>query len=72
MVDKILNFETVIKTQYPTVSDFKLTPFQKNTMRILPSLRYKANFYKFPYELKALQKFWLKYRRPEVEGFYTE
>jgi anaerobic magnesium-protoporphyrin IX monomethyl ester cyclase len=72
MIDKILNFETVINAQYPTVSDFKLTSFQKKTMRILSSLRYKTGFYDFPYELKALQKFWLKYRRPEVEGFYTE
>lgn len=72
MVDKILNFETVINAQYPTVSDFKLTSFQKKMMRILSSLRYKTDFYNFPYELKALQKFWLKYRRPEVEGFYTE
>lgn len=72
MVNKILNFETVINAQYPTVSDFKVTPFQKKVMRTLSSLRYKNDFYKFPYELKALQKFWLKYRRPEVEGFYTE
>lgn len=72
MIDKILNFETVINAQYPTVSDFKLTSFQKMAMRTLSSLRYKTNFYSFPYELKALQKFWLRYRRPEVEGFYTE
>jgi radical SAM superfamily enzyme YgiQ (UPF0313 family) len=72
MIDKILNFETVINAQYPTVSDFKLTSFQKSTMRFISSLRYKTGFYNFPYELKALQKFWLKYRRPEVEGFYTE
>jgi hypothetical protein len=72
MVNKILNFETVINAQYPTVSDFKVTPFQKKVMKTLSSLRYKSDFYKFPYELKALQKFWLKYRRPEVEGFYTE
>ena len=72
MIDKILNFETVINAHYPTVSDFKLTLFQKRTMRFLSSLRYKTGFYNFPYELKALQKFWLKYRRPEVEGFYTE
>jgi radical SAM superfamily enzyme YgiQ (UPF0313 family) len=72
MVNKILDFETVINAQYPTVSDFKLTLFQKNVMRVLSSLRYKSDIYKFPYELKALQKFWLKYRRPEVEGFYTE
>jgi radical SAM superfamily enzyme YgiQ (UPF0313 family) len=72
MIDKILNFETVINAHYPTVSDFKLTSFQKRTMKFLSSLRYKTGFYNFPYELKALQKFWLKYRRPEVEGFYTE
>jgi radical SAM superfamily enzyme YgiQ (UPF0313 family) len=72
MVNKILNFETVINAQYPTVSDFKLTSLQKRTMKILSSLRYKSGFYNYPYELKALQKFWLKYRRPEVEGFYTE
>ncbi len=72
MVNKILNFETVINAQYPTVSDFKLTTFQKQAMKFLSSLRYKTGFYKFPYELKALQKFWLKYRRPEVEGFYIE
>jgi radical SAM superfamily enzyme YgiQ (UPF0313 family) len=72
MVNRILNFETVINAQYPTVSDFKLTSFQKKTMKLLSSLRYKTGFYNFPYELKALQKFWLNYRRPEVEGFYTE
>jgi radical SAM superfamily enzyme YgiQ (UPF0313 family) len=72
MVSKILDFETVINAQYPTISDFKLTRLQKRTMRALSALRYKTGFYRFPYELKALQKFWLKYRRPEVEGFYTE
>lgn len=72
MVSKILDFETVINAQYPTVSDFKLTSFQKKTMKLISSFRYKTDFYNFPYELKALQKFWLKYRRPEVEGFYTE
>jgi radical SAM superfamily enzyme YgiQ (UPF0313 family) len=72
MISKILDFETVINARYPTVSDFKLTTFQKKTMKFLSSFRYNAGFYNFPYELKALQKFWLKYRRPEVEGFYTE
>ena len=72
MVNKILNFETVINARYPTVSDYKLTSFQKKTMRLLSTLRYKTNFFNFPVELKALQKYWLKYRRPEVEGFYTE
>jgi radical SAM superfamily enzyme YgiQ (UPF0313 family) len=72
MIKKIRNFETVINAYYPTVSDFKLTNFQKQMMRTLSSLRYKTGFYNFPYELKALQKFWLKYRQPEIEGFYVE
>lgn len=72
MIDKIRGFETVLNAQYPTVSDFKITPFQKKTMRALSSLRYRAGLYRFPYELKALQKYWLRYRQPEIEGFYAE
>jgi radical SAM superfamily enzyme YgiQ (UPF0313 family) len=72
MVNKILGFETVLNAQYPTVSDFKLTHLQKNVMRLLSTARYNFNIFSFPYELKALQKFWLKYRQPEIEGFYQE
>ena len=72
MVTKIKNFETVINSYYPTISDFKLTHFQRKTMKVLSSLRYTTGIYNFPYELKALQKFWLKYRQPEIEGFYIE
>lgn len=72
MINKILGFETVLNAQYPTVSDFKVTDFQKKVMRNLSSLRYKLNIFSFPYELKVLQKFWLKYRQPEIEGFYQE
>jgi radical SAM superfamily enzyme YgiQ (UPF0313 family) len=68
MVDYIKNFETVINGYYPTVSDVKLKPYHKKTMRIISGLRYKNGFYKFPYEIKLLQKFW-KYRQPETEGF---
>ncbi len=72
MVKRIRNFETVLNAYYPTISDFKLTSFQKKVMRVLSSIRYNKKIYFLPYELKVLQKFWLKYRRPEVEGFYTE
>ena len=72
MVDKIKNFETVLNAYYPTASDFKLTGFQKKTMRWISAFRYKTNLYHHPYELKALQKFWLHYRQPEIEGFYSE
>ena len=72
MVDKIRDFETVLNAYYPTVSDFKLSRFQRRTMRLLSSMRYKRGIYRYPYELKALQKYWLKYRQPEIEGFYSE
>ena len=69
MVDKIQNFETVLNAYHPTISDFKLTRLQRNVMRLLSSMRYKLNVFAHPYELKFLQKFWLRYRQPEWEGF---
>ena len=72
MVDKVKNFETVINARFPTATDRKISPFQKKMMKTISSFRYKHNFFKYPYELKALQKFWLKYRQPEIEGFSSE
>ena len=72
MVDRIRSFETVLNAYYPTVSDIKLSRFQKKVIRTMASIRYNHNFFKFPYELKALQKFWLRYQQPEIEGFYME
>lgn len=69
MVDKIQNFETVLNAYHPTASDFKVTKVQKQVMRTLSAIRYKWNIFRYPYELKALQKFWLRYRQPEIEGF---
>ena len=68
MIDRIHNFETVLNGYFPTRSDLKLSIFQRRTMRAISSIRYKTGMYWKPYELKALQKFWLKYRQPEVEG----
>ncbi|MGH1366279.1 MAG: B12-binding domain-containing radical SAM protein [Calditrichia bacterium] len=69
MVDKIMNFETVLNAYYPTASDIKLTDFQRKTMRMLSNLRYKLNWFWKPYELRVLQSRWLRYRQPEIEGF---
>jgi len=71
MVDKILGFETVLNAQYPTVSDFRLTPLKRKTMRVLSNFRYQKNIFRFPLELKVLQRLW-KYRQPEIEGFVME
>jgi len=72
MVDKVKNFETVLNARFPTKTDAKVTPFQSKAMSMISSLRYKYNILKYPYELKALQKFWLRYRQPELEGFASE
>jgi radical SAM superfamily enzyme YgiQ (UPF0313 family) len=68
MIDKIRDFEIVLNSYYPTVSDIRLTGMKKKLMRGLSYFRYKAGIYSMPYELKALQVLW-KYRQPEIEGF---
>lgn len=67
MVDKIRDFETVLNGYYPTVSDVKLTGFKRRVLRISAGIRYKANLFGHPYEIKLLQKIW-RYRQPELEG----
>ncbi len=68
MVRRIRDFETVLNARFPTVSDTKLSALQRRVMRSVGGLRYRTGFFKYPYEIKALQKFWLKYRQPETEG----
>lgn len=68
MIDKIRDFEVVLNAQYPTLQDIKLSDFQRKIMRWISKIRYKTNFFKYPYELKFLQRHWLKYRQPEIEG----
>lgn len=68
MVDKIKNFETVLNGYYPTISDIRLKPFQRNVIKQISGFRYRNNLYNHPIELKALQKLW-RYRQPEIQGF---
>lgn len=68
MIRYIHDFETVVHAQYPTVSDYKLSRLQRKAMRFISSARYNANIFSYPYELKALMKFWLRYRQPEIQG----
>lgn len=68
MIDYIRNFETVLNGYYPTASDIRLNSPKRNMMRLLSGLRYKMNFYRFPFEIKLLQRIW-KYRQPEIQGF---
>lgn len=68
MIRYIHDFETVVHAQYPTVSDYKLSSVQRKAMKWISSVRYKSNFFSYPYELKALMKYWLRYRQPEIQG----
>ncbi|MBK8502400.1 MAG: radical SAM protein [Saprospiraceae bacterium] len=69
IINLIRNFETVLNAYYPTSTDIKLSRFQQRFIRVMASVRYHLGFYIYPYELKALQKYWLRYRQPEWEGF---
>lgn len=71
MVDKIMNFETVLNGYYPTASDFRIKGIKKTILRGISKVRYQSGFYKYPYEIKVLHKIW-KYRQPEIQGFYSE
>ena len=68
MTNKIKDFETVLNSYYPTVSDVKLTRLKRKVLRTIALPRYKSGIYRKPFELKALQLLW-KYRQPEIEGF---
>ena len=68
MIDRIRNFETVLNGYYPTVSDIRLNKIKRALMHAVAGVRYKINFYKYPYEIKLLQRMW-KYRQPEIQGF---
>lgn len=68
MIDKIRDFETVLNGYYPTVSDIRLNSIKRRMLQLAAGLRYKINFYQYPYEIKLLQRIW-KYRQPEKQGF---
>lgn len=69
---KIENFVKVLHAFYPSITDFHLTRFQKTVMKLMSFWRYQLKIYAHPIELELLQKLWLKYKRPEEEGFYSE
>jgi len=58
MIEYISNFETVLNGYFPTVSDYKLSPFKRKAVKMIAAPRYASEIYKFPYEIKAVQKFW--------------
>jgi anaerobic magnesium-protoporphyrin IX monomethyl ester cyclase len=68
MIDKIRDFETVLNGVYPTVTDIRLSRLKRELIKLVSTMRYKVNLYKYPYEIKMLQRAW-RYRQPEIQGF---
>ena len=68
MINKIRDFEVVLNGYYPTVSDIRMNNVKRKLMRVAAGIRYKLNFYQYPYEIKLLQRLW-RYRQPEIQGF---
>jgi radical SAM superfamily enzyme YgiQ (UPF0313 family) len=68
MIDHIRNFETVLNGYFPTRSDIRLSQRKVKLLRTISRYRYENKIYKYPYEIKSLQKIW-QYRQPEIEGF---
>jgi anaerobic magnesium-protoporphyrin IX monomethyl ester cyclase len=68
MIDKIRDFETVLNGLYPTATDIRLSSLKRRAIKMVAALRFKVNIYKYPYEIKLLQKVW-RYRQPEIQGF---
>jgi len=64
---KVRNFERVLNAYYPTITDVKNQRW-RGLLRAVSALRYHTRFYKYPLELKAMQKL-LHYQRPETSGF---
>lgn len=65
---RVRDFEAVINAYYPTVTDIRLNGPMRLLLRGLSGMRYRMEWYRWPYELKALQRV-LHYRRPETMGF---
>jgi hypothetical protein len=65
---RVRNFEAVVNAYYPTVTDMRLNGGMRTLLTTLSGIRYKLEWYGWPYELKALQRL-IHYRRPETMGF---
>lgn len=65
---RVRDFERVLHAYFPTSTDANLTVLHKWLMRSVSAWRYKARFYRYPLELRALHRL-LPYQRPETSGF---
>jgi hypothetical protein len=65
---RLRNFQRVMHAAYPTTTDPRLTGARRAILRVLGGWRYALGFYRFPLELRVVERL-LPYQRPEVSGF---
>ena len=68
MKQRVSDFQRVMQAAYPTVTDPRLTGTRRFLLSLFGSWRYRLGFYRFPLELRLLNRL-LPYQRPEVTGF---
>jgi anaerobic magnesium-protoporphyrin IX monomethyl ester cyclase len=66
--EQIRDFERVLNAYYPTSTDARLRGSWRWLLRTASAWRYHSGFYRFPLELRALQRL-MSYQRPETSGF---
>ncbi len=66
----LADFQTVLNAQFPTSTMRHIKPgsWQFHLLKAVSGLRYHSGWYRFPLELKWLQKKFA-YQRPEISGF---
>jgi anaerobic magnesium-protoporphyrin IX monomethyl ester cyclase len=62
------DFERVLGAYYPTITNPSLHGARRWVLRAASAWRYHLGFYRYPYELRPLQRL-LAYQRPETCGF---
>jgi radical SAM superfamily enzyme YgiQ (UPF0313 family) len=62
------DFERVLSAYYPTITNPKLRGVRRLALRAASAWRYHLGFYRYPLELRPLQRL-LAYQRPETCGF---
>jgi radical SAM superfamily enzyme YgiQ (UPF0313 family) len=65
---RLRDFERVLNAYYPTSTDASLTSSWRFLLRTAAAWRYHARFYRFPLELRLMNRL-VSYQRPETSGF---
>lgn len=65
---RILDFELVIKSRFPTATDIRFTAPFRGLLKALASWRWASRSFSLPYELKLVHRL-VRLRSPELQGF---